>query len=264
MADFLVRPANGYDLLRMKIGRAYTHFQDFDKRVVAHCTRADPYTVTEHHDTVRGRYILRCKFANVDGGIALCLGDFAYALRSGLDQLTWNLVLLKDSNPNRFDIMFPIHSHDSDKSERKFLKRVGGMPLEAVQIIRDLQPYKRGDSYRDDPLWKLNELCNMDKHRSPAGRYHGGNFTMHPSGGIVRHFDDGFEVSWPIAFKQSVVFEPRTPTLIFGDPINTPIAPDSPEPVEFTREEIAEIYRYIREDVAPRFACFFEGRPNAN
>jgi hypothetical protein len=41
--------------------------------------------------------------------------------------------------------------------------------------------------------------------------------------------------------------------LTFGDPIDSETSGD---PLELTRYEIAEIYRYVREDVAPRFTPF--------
>ena len=38
---------------------------------------------------------------------------------------------------------------------------------ERKTIIMDLQPYNRGDRFWRDPLWHLNELSNIDKHRLP-------------------------------------------------------------------------------------------------
>jgi hypothetical protein len=39
-------------------------------------------------------------------------------------------------------------------------------PASARSRIESLQPFHRGASYKDDPLWKLNELNNTDKHRT--------------------------------------------------------------------------------------------------
>ena len=82
-------PRQGIDYLSMKIGRAYKHLKEFDSLVVAHCKRPDAYTITEHEDTVNGRYVIRCQYALIDGAVILSLADLVYSLRSGLDQLAW-------------------------------------------------------------------------------------------------------------------------------------------------------------------------------
>ena len=104
-------------------------------------------------------------------------------------------------------------------------------------------------------MWQLNELSNIDKHRIPAGRSTDANVYAAPLGWVRRDFDNGFELSWPLAIKDTVVFEPQPAALIFGDAIHH----DTPEriPLELTREHLIEIYRYVREDVAPRFMRFF-------
>jgi hypothetical protein len=125
-----------------------------------------------------------------------------------------------------------------------------------VAIIKALQPYNRGTAYRDDPLWQLNELSNIDKHRVPTGRATLAHIYAEPHGWIKRELDYGVELSWPLALKDSVVFEPKTPALVFGDPFDSTRA----VPLELTREDIARIYNFIREDLAPRFAHFFPAR----
>lgn len=36
---------------------------------------------------------------------------------------------------------------------------------DAQAVIEGVQPYKLGERFRDHPLWKLNNLANIDKHR---------------------------------------------------------------------------------------------------
>ena len=79
----------------MKIGRAYKHVLEFDSLVVAHCKRTDLFTATGRDDIKNGRYIVRVEFAKPEGDILLSLGDFVYNLRSGLDQLAWQLCLFR-------------------------------------------------------------------------------------------------------------------------------------------------------------------------
>lgn len=236
----------------MKIGRAYKHLQEFDALVVKHCTRPDPYTVTQQDDTVNGRFIVRIDFALIDGFIPLSLSDAVYCLRSGLDQLAWQLASLGTKTPGR-ETAFPIGWEDTSKTQDWIRKLTWQMPCEAVAVIQDLQPYKRGNAYRDDRLWQLNELSNIDKHRWPSGRISDREIFAAPLGFIKRDFDHSVEFDWPLSYKPSVVLKVRTPTLVFGDPINSTAA----TPLELTREDIAAIYQYIREEVEPRFTRFF-------
>lgn len=236
----------------MKIGRAYKHVIEFDSLVVAHCKRTDLFTATGREDIKNGRLIVRVEFAKLEGDILLSLGDFVYNLRSGLDQLAWQLCLSGGGDPGR-DTMFPIYERDDAKSEAMFLKRVKDIPSDAIRIIRDLQPYKRGADYRKHPLWQLKELSNIDKHRLPAGRSTDTSFYIEPLGFTKTDFDDGMELYWPLSARGKVKLEGKTPILTFGDPIDNQ---SSREPLELTRYDIAEIYRYVREDVAPQFTRF--------
>ena len=222
-------PGQGIDYFSMKIGRAYKHIKEFNSLVVAHCTRPDPYTVTKQDDVVNRRFI------------------------SGLDQLAWQLALMGTATPGR-ETAFPIAWEDTPKTQDWIRKLTWRMSCDAIAVIQDLQPYNRGNAYREDRLWQLNELSNIDKHRLPAGRCTDANFDVAPLGFIKSDFDNGVEFSWPLAQKQSVVFKPRTPSLIFGDPIDSV---SNRTPLELTREDIASIYNYVREEVEPRFTRFF-------
>jgi hypothetical protein len=255
MVDLVVF-AGGLGNLKAKIGRAYKHVQEFDSLVVKYC-RSNPYTITEHDDLVNQRHVVRCEFNHIPADIHLSLSDMIYCLRSGLDQLAWQLALLGNPNPSR-DVMFPIHSDQSPKAEERFRRLVWDMPCDAVTVIKDLQPYNRGAAYRDDPLWQLNELSNIDKHRVPTGRATDADCYVEPSGGTRHDLDYGVEISWPLPFKDAVVFKPSVPSLVFGDPLDS----SRSIPLELTREEIVKIYNYVRSDVAPRFAHFFPASSN--
>lgn len=247
--------ANGFDYFRGKIGWAYLHLQRFDSMAVEH-SRKKPYRIAQQDDLVNRLHIRRCEFEPVPLDISHSLSDVVYALRSGLDQLAWQLALIGNPNPSR-DVMFPIHAERNSKMEERFRTMVWDMPCEAVSVIKELQPYNRGTAYRDDPLWKLNALSNLDKHRTPVGRAISANIYLEPAGWTRRDLDYSVEISWPISSKDSVVFEPSIPTLVFGDPLNS----SADVPLEVSREEVAGIYNYVRGTVAPRFTRFFSAPP---
>jgi hypothetical protein len=248
--------ASGFDNLIAKIGWAYKHIQEFDHLAVEYC-RSSAYAVTRYDDLVGQRHVIRCESLPVKVDIMLALSDVMYSLRSGLDQLAWQLALMGTPNPSR-EVMFPIHSDQSVESRRKFSKIVKHMPPDAITVIEDLQPYKRGAAYRDDPLWQLAELSNIDKHRVLVGRANIANLYIEPVGWTRQDLEYGVEISWPLSLKNAVVFKPNIPTLVFGDPLDS----TKPVPLELTREEIVKIYSYVRADVAPRFAAFFSASPD--
>jgi hypothetical protein len=255
VTDFIVN--GGLGNLETKICRAYKHLQEFDSLVVKFC-RSNPFTITEEDDLVHERHIRRCEFDPIEADIYLCLADVVYNLRSGLDQLAWQLALLGNPNPSR-EVMFPSHPDRSPRAEERLRRLVSDMPDAAVAIIKDLQPYNRANSYRDDPLWKLNELSNIDKHRRPTGRAMDLQLFVAPRGYLRRELDHGVEVSWALAAKTSVVFKPGIPDLVFGDPLDS----SGLAPLELSRIEIAGIYNFVRESVAPRFARFFPACPDS-
>jgi len=252
-----IADGSGLSNLEAKIGRAYKHVQEFDSIIVQFC-RSNPYTVSQEDDLVNQRHIRRCVIRAIAADVYLSLADMIYSLRSGLDQLAWQLALLGNPEPSR-DVMFPIHSDTKPKSEERFQRMVCDIPPEAVVIIKKLQPYNRGDAFRDDPLWQLNELSNMDKHRTPTSRAMLARIYAEPLGFVRRELDDGVEVSWPLAMKDSVVFKPNMPSFVFGDPFNS--ARDIP--LELTREEVIKIYNFVREEVKPRFERFFPSLPDS-
>jgi hypothetical protein len=106
------------------------------------------------------------------------------------------------------------------------------------------------------PSWRVSRPgATVENHASrlPAGRSTDTSFYIEPLGFTKTDFDDGMELSWPISAKDMLKLEGKTPVLMFGDPID---GPNNSDPLELTREEIVEIYRFVREDVAPQFAPF--------
>ncbi len=90
------------------------------------------------------------------------LGDAVHNLRSALDQLVWTFA--RDGNDRT---AFPICL-----TERDWIvdapARYWSCPPGFVRMLNDVQPYHRGDvnEARKHPLWILNALSNLDKHRT--------------------------------------------------------------------------------------------------
>jgi hypothetical protein len=236
--------------LHLKMVWAEKHLKELNS-VIVRDRSVLKHPVTEHDDLVHGRHIRRVYNPPINIDIPLTLGDCVYSMRSCLDHLAWQLAHIAHPIPST-ETLFPIHASNDPKSEARFLKRVKEMPADAVVEIRNVQPYQRGAAFRDDPLWKLNELSNIEKHRIVAVSSLAATVVIRPLGYTTRKIDNGLEFSWPIAVKDRVVFEPYAPEFVFGKPIDL-----AGDPVEVGEREIAEIHRYVRDDVIPRFTRFF-------
>lgn len=242
---------------QMKTDRAGEHLKRLQE-VLTKYRASDPYTITKYDQPEKARHIVRITMNPAPHEIPLSIGEFSYCLRSSLDQLAWQLALRSGRTPSK-DTAFPIHRDRDARSEERFRRLTWDMPCDAVQVIRTLQPYERGTDFNVHPLWRLNQLCNLDKHCTMAVA--SDSVNIHSSGPPInagrRDFDDGIvcgvEFAIPLALKDEVNFKPEVAETIFGRPIDEP-----GEPFEVTESQIADIYRFVRDEVIPAFYAFFK------
>ena len=88
-------------------------------------------------------------------------GDIVHNLRSALDHLAYQLVVVGSGKEPSRRVEFPI-ARDHAAYEDGKAKKVEGMRPLAVKHIDNLQPYKGGNQL----LWRIHELDNIDKHRT--------------------------------------------------------------------------------------------------
>src|SRR5580704_12035478 len=62
--------------------------------------------------------------------------------------------------------MLPMTLHPSQFT--KDWKAISSISPKAAAIIDSLQPHLCGTRFKDDCLWQLNKLCNIDKHQVVA------------------------------------------------------------------------------------------------
>jgi hypothetical protein len=117
------------------------------------------------------------------------------------------------------------------------------------------QPHLRGAAFKDDPLWKLNELCNIDKHQvvavsSSVFRVKNVATTK------AKHseFNHAIKVAVPLAEKENLQIEVDVSRVIFGAPIDTF---NTSSDFEIDVEGLEEIYNFVRDEVIPNFESFF-------
>src|SRR6267143_2645115 len=221
----------------LKLTWAKKHLDTLDEDLLAfHNT--NPCRIFAKEDLENQRYVLRVYLSDVPDHIPLRCGDAFYCMRSCLDQLVWRLAELKVSKPGH--TQFPIiESWVNNEGSSKFIGWLPDVPDEAIAIIRDLQPANRATSPESHPLWRLNAICNLDKHRKiPAQGSHIALKLPTPPGTFrIEEFPNNTVLSVPLAEKSKLDMHPEVAfEVVFGDPeARVLIGP----------HEIRDIYKFV-------------------
>lgn len=158
--------------------RALEQLEALSKDVLALGKDPHAYTITSHENADEGKYIYRFQPAWPSQRIrrwGAIIGEIVHDLRSGLDQLVTQFVLLNDGTPSE-DHFFPIWTKEPENgfaeracgqwTDRRKRLRHGplfGVSDDALAFIEGCQPYKGADWAR---LRQLHDLWNTDKHRT--------------------------------------------------------------------------------------------------
>jgi hypothetical protein len=251
----------------LKIGRAKKHLESLDT-LLDSFTADRPYTFSRHDDLENQRHILKLKLADVPDDICLTVGDAYYNMRSCLDQLVWSLAKRIGGVIDPERTQFPILAEDTPDTRRSFKDQTKGVPSAPLDEIRGFQPHHRLD-YKAHPLWRLNAMCNLDKHRRiPANgsellvnfpdvtkgivgieHVYGGTIVGIPFGLKLEAHENGFDASVPLDQKDKLKMHPTVTFKVnFGGDAS-----------RFTenRDGIWEIWRFVNDTVLPRFVRFF-------
>lgn len=148
-------------LVRVKIKRAEKHLRDLAAELLAarnvRTTVVGPKTSPHTGQTVRGLVTLpRLPFDAV-----ATAGDIVHNLRSALDHLAYQLVIVGSGKEPSRRVEFPI-AKDLATYEAEKARKLEGMRPPAIEAIDNIKPYKGGN----EPLWRIHELDNIDKHRT--------------------------------------------------------------------------------------------------
>jgi hypothetical protein len=142
---------------RRKVERANHHIQETQSRIVA-------FVTTDYHppfidkDPETGNF--RLNFWHAIPDLGAMIGDAIHNLRCALDHTVSEIVRMLGGNDA--DVHFPMHEtrKELEKSIDRGLKKKIGPELCSF-IVETIKPYRTGNY----PLWALNKLDNLDKHR---------------------------------------------------------------------------------------------------
>jgi hypothetical protein len=211
---------------------------------------SNPVRFVREDDLERQVHVIKAEFAPIPDKVPLIAGDVFYCLRASLDQLVWCLARLSMPNGYPKGTQFPILD-EPDNS--RFEGQTRGVPAVAAAIIESLQPYHSGDdeAVKAHPLWRLNKLCNIDKHmRIPVHGLLGRVRWLNVSPYILQGFDKNNRMEIPLDLKDKVALNPSVPEIkvVLGDHYWK---------IECDMEGIDAIYEFVAGNVIPRFARFF-------
>jgi hypothetical protein len=232
----------------LKTTRAKKHLEDLRHELTVYY-ETNPCKLRAQDDLKNQLCRVKIVLTDTPDSIPLIVGDIFYNLRSALDQLVWCLAKLTLPYPR--NTQFPMLGKED---ETMFAKQTNGVPTEAAAIIKSFQPYKSGDAMKDHLLWRLNRLCNIDKHmRIPT---HGNvvDFKLPASIFHEVHFEDNGVMSFPLGLKPDLKRHVTTNPegaykVVFGD---------YHLGIECDIDGIEEIYDFVADKVIPRFAGFFK------
>jgi hypothetical protein len=115
-----------------------------------------------HFDRDTSEYVFRFAGKLPDPRLGLLVGEFAHHLRSALDNLLWQLVLLRGGSPTT-KTQFPIY--ESRERYQASLWMLRGVSADDRAAIEAVQPFQLGDRAADSYPSLLAWLNNVDKHR---------------------------------------------------------------------------------------------------
>jgi len=233
-----------------KAERAKLHLDAFNGHVSAYMK--EPHTVVTKYDAENRRYIKRFELKAFNSVLGMELGEFLYCLRSGLDQMAWQLALPNARGASPGDIYFPIFGDITKPQDAKrYSDRLALFPSDVAKELDAVQPHKGPDAPETHPLWQLNKLCNLDKHKFFPIHSRGINpFVPSVPGVNVEHFDqeDAIEISVPEEYKDDLDLKPTLP-----DPIEIG---EWNSDWRLPLHRLSDIHGFITCTVIPRFVPF--------
>jgi len=129
---------------------------------------SNPTEVSLKVNPANGLKVIHVKLPIPPARLGLIAGDVFFALRAALDHLMWQLCLFTTETPTRRTEFPCAWSFDEREGKRgtdaRLREAMKEIPPAAADEVKALQPYHRGKAYKDDPLWQIDELCNIAKH----------------------------------------------------------------------------------------------------
>lgn len=150
--DLKLKRADQY--LALLNDRITTFLNDEDRRVIG------------EFESETSEYVFRVTGDPPPFEWGLTVGEFAHCLRSGLDNLLWQVILARGGTPKDKVTQFPIFEHETPYDTGKAQRWTKGVSVDDWAFIEAAQPWHEGPAWNArHPLAMLADLNNVDKHR---------------------------------------------------------------------------------------------------
>lgn len=161
--------AHPLDGVVAKFERAHEHLETLNAEVRAFADEK-PHRMTGYLDPDASRYSLRIAVEREPPlRWSILVGDIVHNLRSGLDHLLWQLILVSRKRPSRGN-QFPIWTKKptTQRERQQWQRQVKGLSADILAVLKNVQPYNAGDRAKEHCFALLNALSNEDKHQLPV------------------------------------------------------------------------------------------------
>jgi hypothetical protein len=218
---------------------------------------SNPTEVSVKVNPANGLNVIHVKIPPPPTRLGLIAGDVFFALRAALDHLMWQLCLFTTETPGKrthFPCAWSFDARTGKKGTNARLREaVKEIPPTAAVEVKALQPYHRGDTYKDDPLWQIDELCNIAKHMTIPLSHAMTEFKTNIAADVAEmtmpYIGEIIYVLTPEGSAKVQLHPEARSSVVFG---NRNLG------VEVTFSEIRGLHEYVRDSVFPKFFRFFE------
>jgi hypothetical protein len=155
------------DSVRQKLYRVKIHYDELLRELDAYYdSMPDTAHIKIDPKTKAKGWMFPERGPDVPARIGLIVGDCLQNLRSSLDYLVWELVLASGNEPTRHNAFPVAYTIDTYKDDIRKRHRLDGVRDEAIAVIDRFRPFQSEESIRRlSPLWVLDYLANVNKHR---------------------------------------------------------------------------------------------------
>ncbi len=241
----------------LELIRAKEHLDSLEAELRMFHT-SHPTEVSIKVNPANGLNVIHVKLPMPPNRLGLIAGDVFFALRAALDHLMWQLCLFTTETPlprTQFSCAWSFDARTGKQgTDARLREAMKEIPPAAADEIKALQPYHRGLTYKDDPLWQIDELCNIAKH-----------MTIPLSHGMVdfkTNLDRADVVDMAMPYVGEIIYvltpEGSAKVQLHPEARSSVVFGSRNLGIEVTIKEIRALHEYVGNTVLPRFIRFFE------
>lgn len=151
------------DECRVNIGRADDNIAELKTEIDSYLN-SNPYAIDWENDAQARKFVCKARIIRSHSlKWRVRVGEIVHDLRSALDHLAWQLVILNGETPDT-KTEFPVF-WDAAKYKSESPRKVRRMSQAARAHIERLQPYNAAARFEDHVLYVVHQLNLADKHR---------------------------------------------------------------------------------------------------